>query len=129
MKNPLRFSGLCCIALLMAACAATPAPQGLSSPAPAADTPVNAPADSPASLANAAERRFQEAAKGYRLVVANGQNHYCRNEKASGSNIIQQNCVTENELRAAVEDAERFRRAQRASVCKTDDPRCGPGKY
>jgi hypothetical protein len=126
MKNTLHFSGLCCVALVMAACATTPAPQSLNSPAPAA-TPAATPEAS--SDANAAERRFQEAAKGYRLVVSNGQNHYCRNEKASGSNIVQQNCVTENELRAAVEDAERYRRAQRASVCKTDDPRCGAGKY
>jgi hypothetical protein len=125
MKNALGVSGLCCIALVVAACAATPAPQSLKSPAPADAVP----ADNPEVAANAAERRFHEAAKGYRLVVSNGQNHYCRNEKASGSNIVQQNCLTENELRAVVEDAERYRRSQRASVCNGDDQRCGAGKY
>lgn len=125
MPNTLRTTGLGFIASMLIACAGTPPQQPANSPAP--DTASSAVQPAVKSSANAAERRFEEAIKGYRLVEQDGQKHYCRSEKASGSNILQQNCVTENQLRAAVEDADRYRRTQRSSVCQNDDPRCGPG--
>ena len=76
---------------------------------------------------DAADRRFAEETRGYKLVERNGQKYYCRTERASGSNIKAMNCFSETELRARVENAEAYRRRTKPSVCAPDDPRCGGG--
>jgi hypothetical protein len=105
--------------ILLVACAAKP---------PAADSKTIEPvAATEAADANqtAADRRFAEETRGYKVVEKNGQNYYCRPERASGSNIKAMNCFSENELRARVESAEQYRRRNRPSVCAPTDARCG----
>lgn len=110
-------------AILLVACAGAP---------PAATNPqtiesVAAPEPVDASAQTAADRRFAEETRGYKLVERNGQKYYCRSERASGSNIKGMNCFSETELRARVENAEAYRRRNKPSVCAPNDPRCGGG--
>ena len=105
--------------ILLVACAAKP---------PASDTPAEPAATihvTDESAQTAADRRFAEETRGYKLVERNGQKYYCRSERASGSNIKSMNCFSENELRARVENAEAYRRRSKPSVCAPADPRCG----
>ncbi len=105
--------------ILLVACAAKPTaldPQVIE-PDPTTEADENAQ--------TAADRRFAEETRGYKLVERNGQKFYCRPERASGSNIKAMNCFSENELRARVEDAEAYRRRSKPSVCAPNDPRCG----
>lgn len=106
--------------ILLVACAAKPQASDTKTIEPAASALA---AD--ASTQTAADRRFAEETRGYKLVEKNGQNYYCRSERASGSNIKAMNCFSENELRARVEDAEQYRRRNKPSVCSPGDPRCG----
>lgn len=96
--------------ILLAACAGSPPP---------------APEPADADAQTAADRRFVEETRGYKLVERNGQKYYCRAERASGSNIKGMNCFSESDLRARVEDAEAYRRRSRPAVCAPNDPRCG----
>jgi len=105
--------------LLLVACVAKP-----PAPEPKAIEPV-ATTEADGYAQTAADRRFAEETRGYKLVERNGQKFYCRPERASGSNIKAMNCFSENELRARVEDAEAYRRRSKPSVCAPDDPRCG----
>ena len=66
-----------------------------------------------------------EEARGYKLAERNGQKYYCRTERVSGSHLKTMNCITENELRVRVENAEANRRQSKASVCAPNDARCG----
>jgi hypothetical protein len=95
--------------------------------APAPDTKTIGPAAAAVdeSAQTAADRRFAEETRGYKVVEKNGQKYYCRPERASGSNIKTMNCFSENELRARVENAEQYRRRNKPSVCAPNDPRCG----
>ena len=106
--------------ILLVSCAAKPPAPDTKAIEPAAITEVT-----DASAQTAADRRFAEESRGYRLVERNGQKYYCRAERASGSNIKAMNCFSENELRARVEDAEAYRRRSKPSVCAPNDPRCG----
>ena len=69
------------------------------------------------------EKKFQEAARGYRKVEKDGQTMYCKKEKPIDSTIPRMQCITETQLR---------RRSNRwtifATVCATVG-RCthGPG--
>ena len=105
--------------ILLVACAAKP-----PAPEPKAIEPA-ATTEADVNTQTAADRRFAEETRGYKLVERNGQKFYCRAERASGSNIKALNCFSENELRARVEDAEAYRRQYKPSVCAPDDPRCG----
>src|SRR6185369_5325965 len=100
--------------ILLVACAAKPPAPDTKAIEPAATTEVT-----DASAQTAADRRFAEEARGYRLVERNGQKYYCRAERASGSNIKAMNCFTENELRVRLENAEALRRRSKSS--------CAPG--
>jgi len=104
--------------ILLVACAGKP-------PAPDNKT-IEPVAATEAADANqtAADRRFAEETRGYKVVEKSGQKYYCRPERASGSNIKALNCFSENELRARVENAEQYRRRNKSSMC-ADDPRCG----
>ena len=105
--------------ILLVACAAKP-----PAPEPKAIEPA-ATTEADVNTQTAADRRFAEETRGYKLVERNGQKFYCRPERASGSNIKAMNCFSENELRARVEDAEAYRRRSKPSVCAPNDPRCG----
>jgi hypothetical protein len=108
--------------ILLAACAARP-------PTPDTKTvgPATATAAADESAQTAADRRFAEETRGYKVVEKNGQKYYCRSERASGSNILTMNCFSENELRTRVENAEQYRRRNKPSVCAPNDPRCSGG--
>ena len=107
--------------ILLVACAAKP---------PALDTQAIEPdrynRSEDENAQTAADRRFAEETRGYRLVERNGQKFYCRAERASGSNLKSMHCFTENELRARLENAEAFRRRSKAA-CARRRPRCGGG--
>lgn len=104
--------------ILLVACAAKP-------PAPDTKTIEPATAAVDESTQTAADRRFIEETRGYKVAEKNGQKYYCRAERASGSNLKTMNCISERELRARVEDAEQYRRRNKPSVCAPNDPRCG----
>lgn len=106
--------------ILLVACAAK---------APVPDTKTIEPAATSEAAdmvaESAADRRFAEEARGYKLAERNGQKYYCRTERVSGSHLKTMNCITENELRVRVENAEANRRQSKASVCAPNDARCG----
>ena len=110
-------------AIFLIACAGTPPPA--TNPQTIESVAAHDPAE--AGPQTAADRRFAEETRGYKLVERNGQKYYCRSERASGSNIKAMNCFSETELRVRVENAEAYRRRSKTSVCAQDDPRCGGG--
>jgi hypothetical protein len=84
--------------VLLGACASQPA-----EPPPAA---------SPQQL----EKKFQEAAKGYKVVQKDGKTLYCRREKVLGSTIPTMQCLSEAQLRLQVENMEEMRGRMRSSA-------------
>jgi hypothetical protein len=106
--------------ILLVACAAK---------APVPDTKTIEPAATSVAAdknaESAADRRFAEEARGYKLAERDGKKYYCRTEHASGSHLKTMNCISENELRERVENAEANRRQSKASVCSPNDSRCG----
>jgi hypothetical protein len=110
-------------AALLGACASQPAQAPATNPAPAA--PASAPAPAPAAnnaateteahTATAMEKRFQEAARGYKIVQKNGKTMYCKREKLIGTTIPTMNCISEAELRTQVENMEDYRQRARSS--------------
>lgn len=104
-----------CIALL-AACASQP-PSDV--PQPAAPPVAAAAAQEPAAkteqdTASAMERKFQEAARGYKVVERDGKTLYCKREKVIGSTIATMQCLTESQLRNQVETMEDMRERMRS---------------
>jgi hypothetical protein len=123
------------IALWLAACAAQPAPAPAESPAPkaASTAPSAANPSAPNSAASekdtaaAMEKRFQDAARGYKVVQKDGKTLYCKREKLIGTTIPTMNCLTEAQLRHQVETMEEYRnRARNSSRC-THGAGCGAG--
>jgi hypothetical protein len=84
--------------VLLAACASQP------------DKPP--PPPSPQQL----EKKFQEAAKGYKVVQKDGRTLYCRREKVLGSTIPTMQCLSEAQLRLQVENMEELRGRMRGSA-------------
>ena len=123
--------------LLVAACASQPA----SSPAPAAaPAPAATPAPAAASSAQASpearpeadaaaqlEKKFQEAAKSYRVVQKDGKTLYCKKEKPINSTIPIVQCITEAQLRLQVEQMDELRNRMRNSSRCTQGAGCGAG--
>jgi len=120
---------------LVAACASSPA----AAPAPAAP-PVAAPAPAAAPAAAAsleskpeadaatlAEKKFQEAARSYRMVQKDGKTMYCKKEKPINSTIPRMQCVTESQLRLEVEQMDEMRDRMRNSGRCTRGPGCAGG--
>src|SRR5687767_15694401 len=120
---------------LVAACASSPA----DAPAPAAP-PVAAPAPAAAPAAAAsleskpeadaatlAEKKFQEAARSYRMVQKDGKTMYCKKEKPINSTIPRMQCVTESQLRLEVEQMDEMRDRMRNSGRCTRGPGCAGG--
>jgi hypothetical protein len=102
---------------LVVACAsqpqANPAP-----PAAPANATASAPAVSEANTAGALEKRFQDVARGYKVVKKDGKTMYCKREKLIGSTIPTMNCMSETQLRTQVEDMDEYRnRARNSSRC------------
>jgi hypothetical protein len=55
------------------------------------------------------EKKFQEAARDYRLVQRDGRTLYCKHEKVIGSTIPITQCLTEAQLRLQVENMDELR--------------------
>jgi hypothetical protein len=120
---------------LVAACASSPA----DAPAPAAP-PVAAPAPAAAPAAAAsleskpeadaatlAEKKFQEAARSYRMVQKDGKTMYCKKEKPINSTIPRVQCITESQLRLEVQQMDEMRDRMRNSSRCTRGPGCSAG--
>jgi hypothetical protein len=89
---------LATLASLLGACASPPA-----------ETPLPS---SPQLL----ERKFQEAAKGYKVVQKDGRTLYCKREKVLGSTIPTMQCMSEAQLRLQVENMEELRARMRGGA-------------
>lgn len=106
--------GLAAGSALLAACASEPATKtapatstaAASAPAPAAAT---AEADTAAGL----EKKFQDAARSYKVVQKEGKTMYCKRERVMGSTIPTLQCITEAQLRNQVENTDELRQRMR----------------
>jgi hypothetical protein len=87
--------------------ATSPTPAASPTPAPAAQLTPEAKAE--ADAASHLEKKFQEAARSYRMVQKNGENMYCKKEKPIGSTIPRMQCITEAQLRLQVEQMDQLR--------------------
>jgi len=124
---------------LVAACASSPAdaPVAAAAPAPVAPAaPVaaaapaatsSAEAKPEADAASASEKKFQEAAKSYRMVQKDGKTMYCKKEKPINSTIPRVQCITESQLRLEVEQMDELRDRMRNSSRCTHGPGCSAG--
>ncbi len=115
-------------AALISACASQPAAQPAPTPTPPPSA-VSAPssAASEKDTASAMEKRFQDAARSYKVVQKDGKTLYCKREKRIGTTIPTMNCLTESELRLQVETMEDYRnRARNSSRCAHGSG-CGAG--
>lgn len=117
--------GLAASSALIVGCASTPAPKAAPSaaaaPAPAAAaTPAASAAESEADTAAKLEKKFQEAARSYKVVQKDGKTMYCKREKQINSTIPTLNCITEAQLRIQVENTDEMRQRMRnrASGCQ-----------
>ena len=130
---------------LLAACASQPAD------APASSAPVSAPDSAPAApatsaapvaaaaaaespeakpeadAASLAEKKFQEAARSYRMVQKDGKTMYCKKEKPINSTIPRMQCISESELRLQVEQMDELRDRMRNSSRCVRGPGCSAG--
>jgi len=130
---------------LLAACASQPADVPASSaPVSAPDSAPAAPATSAAPVAAAAaaaspeakpeadaaslaEKKFQEAARSYRMVQKDGKTMYCKKEKPINSTIPRMQCISESELRLQVEQMDELRDRMRNSSRCVRGPGCSAG--
>jgi hypothetical protein len=127
---------------LLAACASQPAdapassgPASVPAAAPAAAAaPVAAAAaaESPeakpeADAASLAEKKFQEAARSYRMVEKDGKTMYCKKEKPINSTIPRMQCISEAELRLQVQQMDELRDRMRNSSRCVRGPGCSSG--
>jgi hypothetical protein len=103
--------GLAASGALLAACATAPAtpaaPAQAAAPGPAAA--ATAEADTAAGL----EKKFQDAARSYKVVQRDGKTLYCKREKVMGSTIPTLQCITEAQLRIQVENTDELRQRMR----------------
>jgi hypothetical protein len=132
--------------VLMVACASQPASNGVAAPAKPATPVTPAAATSPASTISPAsavspaaearpeadaasqlEKKFQEAAKGYKIVQKDGKSLYCKREKVIGSTIPTLQCITEAQLRLQVEQMDDLRQRMRSGARCTLGPGCSGG--
>jgi hypothetical protein len=96
-------------ATLLTACATPPA----SEPREALDV---APAQTDAANSQRLEKKFQEAARGYRVVQKEGRTLYCKRERVLGSTIPTLQCLSEAQLRLQVENMEELRGRMRSGA-------------
>ena len=90
------------LAVLLGACASSP--ETPPQPAQAPQTP-----EAQAAQDAVLEKKFQEAARGYRVVEKDGKTLYCKREKVLGSTIPTLQCLSEAQLRLQVENTEAAR--------------------
>jgi hypothetical protein len=104
-----------CVAFL-SACASQPAVKDApGATAPAATAAKPEPAAQPEGASEAAlEKKFQDAARGYKLVERDGKTLYCKREKVIGSTIPTMQCLTESQLRNQVETMDDMRERMRS---------------
>ena len=132
------FNNAFCSLILAAAvvsvmgCAAQPTAPGAPTARPAntAAIPPVSPAEearTEADAASALEKKFQEAAKGYKVVQKDGKTMYCKREKVIGSTIPTLQCITESQLRNQVETMDELRGRMRNSSRCTLGPGCSAG--
>lgn len=93
-------------AALVTACAAQPDAPRAADPAQSAARPAT---QAEGESAQQLEKKFQEAAKGYKVVEREGRTLYCKREKVLGSTIPTMQCMTEAQLRLQVENMEQLR--------------------
>jgi hypothetical protein len=111
-----------CVALL-AACATSP-------PAPVAKAPTAATApaaQTEVDTASTLEKKFQDAARSYKIVQRDGKTLYCKREKVIGSTIATLQCITEAQLRNEVETMDELRGRMRNNGKCTLGVGCGAG--
>jgi len=125
-----------CIALLA----------GCATPSSTPETPKTAPAAAPAKVATAPapapstgastaedeaaaslEKKFRDAARGYKVVQKDGQTLYCKREKLIGTTIPSMRCITEAQLRNEVETMDEVRNKMRSGAKCTLGPGCSGG--
>jgi hypothetical protein len=103
-------------AALLAACASTPASAPASTPAAVPAAPAAASTAATATEADTAslmEKRFQEAARSYKVVQKDGKPMYCKRERVIGTTIPTMQCFTEAQLRTRVENTEEIKKNMR----------------
>jgi hypothetical protein len=118
------------VVTLLAACVSQPATPPVAqpaSPAPTAAAAQNPAAKTEKDTAAALEKKFQDAAKGYKVVERDGKTLYCKREKVMGSTIPTMQCMTEAQLRNQVEAMEDARARMRNSNKCTLGAGCGAG--
>jgi hypothetical protein len=104
--------GLAASGALLSGCASEPA----ASSAPAAQTAAPGPAAAATAEADTAaglEKKFQDAARSYKVVQKDGKTLYCKREKVMGSTIPTLQCITEAQLRIQVENTDELRQRMR----------------
>ncbi len=90
----------------LVACASH-APAPAPAPAPAAAAGAGRAA-APATALAAQQKQTPTDFPGYRRVVANGKEMFCRNDVVTGSLIKQRTCVTRAQLEAMQKDSQQF---------------------
>jgi hypothetical protein len=125
--NTLLRCSVLAVAAALAACASAPA----EGPSPAAAPPAQSAPVAAASEAEAAtqlEKKFQEAARSYKVVEKNGKTMYCKKEKVIGSTIPTLQCLSESQLRLQVEQMDQMRDRMRNTGGRcTAGVGCGAG--
>lgn len=112
-------------ALLLAACGATPTqppPASLAkTPVPASTAPASSTAGEDANPAMTAQKA--SATAGYRRVVRNGRELYCREDVVLGSKISRgEVCRTSAELENAQRNTDDFMRGVRSTAGESAPP-------
>jgi|SRR5690349_885172 hypothetical protein len=82
----------------------------------ARDPPASGENAKPADAHQVLEKKFQEAARGYKLIEKNGQMLYCKRETLIGSTIPTTQCMTEERLRLQVEYDQQMRDRMRTGA-------------
>jgi hypothetical protein len=114
LRNFVITLGLAAGSALLGACASEPTSSAAPATAAApATTPPSAAATAEADTAANLEKRFQEAARSYKIVQKDGKTMYCKREKVMGSTIPTLQCITEAQLRNQVENTDELRQRMR----------------
>jgi uncharacterized lipoprotein YajG len=120
----------CFTSLSVGACVAILAGCAASSTAPVVKAPVAATApaaQTEGDTASTLEKKFQDAARGYKIVQRDGKTLYCKREKVIGSTIATLQCITEAQLRNEVESMDELRGRMRNNGKCTLGVGCGAG--
>jgi len=108
----------------------SPPPAVAPAAAPTTSATLVSPAAEARTEADAAaqlEKKFQEAAKGYKVVQKDGKTMYCKKERVIGSTIPTLQCLTEAQLRLQVEQMDDLRERMRSGARCTIGPGCSGG--